>query len=118
MKRVQNEIILVVVYVDDLLIAGPNIGLINDFKSDLKGAFHMSDLGELNYFLGLQISRLHDGLLSLKKNIFWIISKKLTCLNVSQPLLLFNLELSLLKNVFSKRLMLLYIDNLLVAWFI
>ena len=58
----QNEIILVAVYVDDLLVAGPNIGLINDFKSDLKGAFHMSDLGELNYFLGLQISRLHDGL--------------------------------------------------------
>ena len=58
----QNEIILVAVYVDDLLIAGPNIGLINDLKSDLKGAFHMSDLGELNYFLGLQISRLHDGL--------------------------------------------------------
>ena len=47
---------------DDLLIAGPNIGLINDLKSDLKWAFHMSDLGELNYFLGLQISRLHDGL--------------------------------------------------------
>ena len=45
MKRVQNEIILVAVYVDDLLIVGPNIGLINDLKLDLKKASHMSDLG-------------------------------------------------------------------------
>ena len=58
-KSVQNEIILFVVYVDDLLIAGPNIGLIKDLKSNLKGA---CDLGELNYFHGLQISRLYDGL--------------------------------------------------------
>ena len=68
-KRVQNEIILVVVYVDDLPIAGPNIGLINYLKSNLKGAFHMSDLGELNYFLGLKISRLLNGFFYLSRKI-------------------------------------------------
>ena len=66
-KKVKDDIIIVAVYIDDLLIAGPNISLMNDLKSDLKGAFYMSDLGELSYFLGLQISRLHDGLFISQK---------------------------------------------------
>lgn len=49
-------------YLDELVIDKSNILLINDLKSDLKGAFQMSDLGELNYFLSLQVCRLHDEL--------------------------------------------------------
>lgn len=62
-KKVKEETLVVAVYVDDLLITGPNFGLINDLKYDLKKTFHMSDLGELNYFLCLQVYKLHDGLL-------------------------------------------------------
>ena len=61
-KKMKDDIITIAVYVDDLLIARPNISLINDLKLDLKGAFDMSDVGELTYFFGLHISRIHDGL--------------------------------------------------------
>ena len=76
MKKVKDDIIIVAVYVDDLLIAGPNISLINDLKLDLKGTFYMSDLGELTYFLGVQISRLHDGLFISQTKYLLDLSKK------------------------------------------
>jgi hypothetical protein len=39
---------------DDLLITGSNIDSIEKFKGRLKDEFEMSDLGKLNYFLGLE----------------------------------------------------------------
>ena len=51
----------ILVYVDDLLIAGNsevNIGLL---KSVLSNTFHMKDLGDVQYFLGLEIHRSESG---------------------------------------------------------
>lgn len=47
----------VLVYVDDLIIAGNNSSSIVDFKNYLGSCFHMKDLGILKYFLGIEIAR-------------------------------------------------------------
>ncbi|GJV02856.1 retrovirus-related pol polyprotein from transposon TNT 1-94 [Tanacetum coccineum] len=47
----------VLVYVDDLLITGNDEGQIHSLKSQLSSVFHMKDLGELSYFLGLEVSK-------------------------------------------------------------
>ncbi|KAL9447401.1 hypothetical protein AB3S75_014963 [Citrus x aurantiifolia] len=47
----------VLVYVDDLIIAGNNTTAISAFKAYLSRCFHMKDLGALKYFLGIEISR-------------------------------------------------------------
>ncbi|KAK9190783.1 hypothetical protein WN943_019393 [Citrus x changshan-huyou] len=47
----------VLVYVDDLIIAGNNTTAISAFKAYLSRCFHMKDLGVLKYFLGIEISR-------------------------------------------------------------
>jgi hypothetical protein len=43
--------------VDDILIIGNNIGMLNDVKSYLHKCFSMKDLGEAGYILGIKIYR-------------------------------------------------------------
>lgn len=51
----------VLVYVDDLIIAGNSSSSIEDFKTYLSTCFHMKDLGILKYFLGIEVARSPDG---------------------------------------------------------
>ena len=46
---------MVVVYVDDLLIAAPNIEAVNKIKNDLKKFVELSDKGEVKHFLNIDI---------------------------------------------------------------
>ncbi|CAH9141796.1 unnamed protein product [Cuscuta epithymum] len=52
----------VLVYVDDLIIAGNDSSAIAKFKSYLNACFHMKDLGLLKYFLGIEVARNSKGL--------------------------------------------------------
>ncbi|CAA7046864.1 unnamed protein product [Microthlaspi erraticum] len=47
----------VLVYVDDMIISGSSLDVITAFKSNLSSCFHMKDLGELKYFLGIEVAR-------------------------------------------------------------
>ncbi|KAG7552168.1 Integrase catalytic core [Arabidopsis thaliana x Arabidopsis arenosa] len=50
------------VYVDDIVIAGNNDVAIEELKTDLAKAFKLRDLGPLKYFLGLEIARSKKGI--------------------------------------------------------
>ena len=43
--------------VDDLIIFGKDMASINDLKAQLNEEYEMKDLGELKYFLGIQVHR-------------------------------------------------------------
>ena len=61
--RKQNEDTLVVaVYVDDLLVTGSNLVMINEFKNEMAAKFEMSDLGRLTYYLGIEVTQHQDGI--------------------------------------------------------
>ncbi|GAA0168149.1 transmembrane signal receptor [Lithospermum erythrorhizon] len=47
----------VLIYVDDLIVAGNNSSDISAFKAYLGRCFHMKDLGVLKYFLGVEVAR-------------------------------------------------------------
>ena len=49
--------VILVTYVDDMLITGPDINEINKVKEASKKEFEMDDLGLVNYFLGVRIVR-------------------------------------------------------------
>ncbi len=54
-KKTDHGIIVIIIYVDDLIITGDSDGDIFDFKKLLKQKFEMKDLGELCYFLGIEV---------------------------------------------------------------
>jgi hypothetical protein len=41
---------------------GTSISLVNEFKEEMKSKFEMSDLGEIQYFLGMQIRQTTEGI--------------------------------------------------------
>lgn len=63
-----ESIILVLVYVDHLLISGNSAPKISNLKLLLSTSFHMKDLGNVRYFLGIEIDKTNVGyFLSQKK---------------------------------------------------
>ena len=66
-KRIDRGIVLVVIYVDDLIVTGDNDVDIDDVKLLLKQKFKMKDLGELHYFLGIEVIRSPSGIWLLQR---------------------------------------------------
>lgn len=56
-KQIGNESIVVIIWVDDLIIAASNNELLNGFKDTMKAKFSMKDLGKISYFLGIQFEQ-------------------------------------------------------------
>ncbi|KAA0036904.1 Retrovirus-related Pol polyprotein from transposon TNT 1-94 [Cucumis melo var. makuwa] len=56
-------IVLLLLYIDDMIITGNDPQTISDLQHYLGQYFEMKDLGFLNYFLGLEVSRCSDGYL-------------------------------------------------------
>eukprot|EP01018_Ginkgo_biloba_P024032 Gb_18989 [translate_table: standard] len=50
-----GDLVILVVYVDDLVITGNSLKLIDEVKGDLGKAFEMTDLGLLHYCLGIEV---------------------------------------------------------------
>lgn len=71
-KHHNNNITLILIYVDDLLTYGNNGHNIQHLKDMLSTSFHMKDLGILRYFLGLNINRNQMVSLSHKKSMWFI----------------------------------------------
>ena len=62
-----QELLVVVVYVDDLLVTGSSLRLIQEFKLEMAEKFEMSDLGLLTYYLGIEVCQ-YDGGIILKQD--------------------------------------------------
>jgi len=60
-KRVGEHILLVQVYVDDIIFGSTNKSLCEGFASIMQSEFEMSMMGELTFFLGLQIKQMEEG---------------------------------------------------------
>lgn len=55
-KNSSDSITIAVVYVDDIIVTGTNLSIIQSLKSHLHNNFSIKDLGKLTYFLGLEVS--------------------------------------------------------------
>ena len=56
-KREDQEMIVVIIWVDDLIIAGSCKQIIRDFKASISERFSMKDLGPLKWILGVEVKR-------------------------------------------------------------
>ena len=54
--------IFVLVYADDIIVASSSQKATDALLKDLEKEFALKDLGDLHYFLGIEVKRLGDGL--------------------------------------------------------
>jgi len=50
------------IYVDDIIFGATLDSLAHEFSKEMKQEFEMSMIGELNYFLGLQVKQTAEGI--------------------------------------------------------
>ncbi|GKB14561.1 putative ribonuclease H-like domain-containing protein, partial [Tanacetum coccineum] len=75
-KKKKGDILLVQVYVDDIIFGSTNKELCTGFEKLMKEKFQMSSMGELTFFLGLQIQQKEDGIfISQDKYVAKILKK-------------------------------------------
>ncbi|GJX35039.1 retrovirus-related pol polyprotein from transposon TNT 1-94 [Tanacetum coccineum] len=57
-----NDILLVQIYVDDIIFASSNTAMCDEFANQMTNKFKMSMMGQMSFFLGLQISQSPRGI--------------------------------------------------------
>jgi hypothetical protein len=62
LRKVKGHIILVQIYVDDIIFGSTKPSMCDKFASLMKSEYKMSMMGELTYFLGLQIKQSEKGI--------------------------------------------------------
>ncbi|GJU71228.1 putative ribonuclease H-like domain-containing protein [Tanacetum coccineum] len=95
-KRHKGDILLVQVYVDDIIFGSTKKELCNAFEKLMHEKFQMSSMGELTFFLGLQVKQKKDGIFIsqdkyvdeiLKKFRFTEVKTTSTPMETQKPLL-------------------------------
>nr|GEV17614.1 retrotransposon protein [Tanacetum cinerariifolium] len=61
-KKSKSHLIIVQIYADDIIFGSTSQNLCDDFEKIMDDEFEMSMMGELNFFLGLQIKQIEDGI--------------------------------------------------------
>ncbi|KAK6139147.1 hypothetical protein DH2020_027110 [Rehmannia glutinosa] len=60
-QRKNHDIMIAQIYVDDIVFGSSSDKLLKEFIACMSSTFEMSMVGELSYFLGLQVKQLKDG---------------------------------------------------------
>ena len=60
-KTKDNDMLILQIYVDDIIFGSTNVSLCEEFSRSMHSEFEMSMMGELNFFLCLQIKQLKEG---------------------------------------------------------
>ena len=62
-KKLDQKMIVVQIYVDDIIFGSSSKACCDEFANLMQNEFEMSMMGELTYFLGLQVKQMSTGLL-------------------------------------------------------
>jgi hypothetical protein len=56
-----NDFLLVQIYVDDIIFGGSSHSLVSSFQEMMVNEFQKSMMGELTFFLGIQVRKMKQG---------------------------------------------------------
>jgi len=60
-RGAEGKVIIVSIYVDDLIYTGNDEDMMNGFKNSMISVFDMTDLGKMQFFLGIEVIQRTDG---------------------------------------------------------
>lgn len=69
-KRQDQSFLILVVYVDDIIVAGNHLEAISNLKDFLHRHLKHKDLGPLKYLLGLEVARTSQGISVCQPQIY------------------------------------------------
>ena len=84
-KESGPDIILAQVYVDDIIFGSTDAGLSKEFADVMAQKLEMSMMGELKFFLGLQVRQLPDGIFINQGKYIVDLLKKFGSQTAAQP---------------------------------
>ena len=58
-----NTVMFVLIYVDDIIVASSSQNATNALLHDLSSEFALKDLGDLHFFLGIEVKKVQDGIM-------------------------------------------------------
>ena len=67
-KKIATSFTVLLVYVDDVIIVGDSLTKFQFFKDILHSSFKIKDLGQLKYFLGLEVAHSSQGIFLCQRN--------------------------------------------------
>ncbi|GJR97877.1 putative ribonuclease H-like domain-containing protein [Tanacetum coccineum] len=94
----KGDILLVQVYVDDIIFGSTNKELCTSFEKLIKDKFQMSSMGELTFFLRLQVQQKKEGIFISQDKYVAEILKKFNYSDVKSASTLVDLEKPLVKD--------------------
>nr|GEZ46201.1 copia protein [Tanacetum cinerariifolium] len=71
-KQDKKDIMLVQVYVDDIIFGSTKKSWCDEFEELMKNMFQMSSMGELTFFLGLQVKQKEDVIFISQDNVVYM----------------------------------------------
>ncbi|GJV19673.1 putative ribonuclease H-like domain-containing protein [Tanacetum coccineum] len=97
-KKQKGDILLVQVYVDDIIFGSTKKELCTGFEKIMKDKFQMSSMGEITFFLGLQVQQKEDGIFISQDKYLAEILKKFNYFDVKSASTPVDLEKPLVKD--------------------
>ncbi|GJU99049.1 putative ribonuclease H-like domain-containing protein [Tanacetum coccineum] len=97
-KRDKKDIMLVQVYVDDIIFGSTKKSWCDEFEALMKSRFQMSSMGELTFFLGLQVKQNKAGIFISQDKYVAEILKKFDLVNVKAAITPMETKVALTKD--------------------
>lgn len=82
-KTIHDKCVIICLYVDDMLILGTHLDVINQTKDFLSSKFEMKDLGEADVILGVKITKTKDGFIMCQSHYVEKVLKKFDSFDVT-----------------------------------
>ncbi|XP_075077172.1 uncharacterized protein LOC142163917 [Nicotiana tabacum] len=82
-KMIGSDCVIICLYVDNMLIFGPNVNVVNETKNFLSSKFEMKDLEEVDVILGIKIKRTSNGFSLYQSHYIEKMLKRFNCFDVA-----------------------------------
>ncbi|GJW06826.1 putative ribonuclease H-like domain-containing protein [Tanacetum coccineum] len=97
-KKDKKDIMLVQVYVDDIIFGSTKKSWCDEFEALMKSRFQMSSMGELTFFLGLQVKQNKEGIFISQDKYVAEILKKFDLVSVKTAITPMETKMALTKD--------------------
>lgn len=69
-RKYEDEWCYLLIYVDDMIVAAKSMGIIDNVKNAIREHFDLEDLGDIKFYLGIEVTKSGDGYYQLCQSAY------------------------------------------------